>query len=68
MKPHEAYCFSVMRINGADALMAIDLPHVDLGRTSCACMDMPTACRWWPSELNFARVLILRDVELGQSG
>ena len=68
MGSHEAHCFYMIRSNGADALVAIGWSHVNLIMISCAYTSMPTACRRWPSGLNVARVLILRDMELGQSG
>ena len=52
MKPHETCCFSMIRINVYDALVAMGYPPVDFIMRSCAPTSVPSVRHRWPSGLN----------------
>ena len=52
MRPHEACCFSMMRTNVPDALVAMGKPPVDLNISSRAPTGLPSVRHRGPSGLN----------------
>ena len=52
MRSHEACCFSMMRINAPDALVAMGKPPVDLNISSRAPTGLPSVRHRGPSGLN----------------
>jgi len=55
MRSHEACCFSMMRTNVPDALVAIEWLPMDLSMSSRAPVGLPSVRHRGPSRLNFVR-------------